>query len=145
MSIEKTCVVWHGHHDCSSPLEFLTESFESRLETINTVKAASETPDQIQLRLKLFKRVTGELPASIIKAQAAWEVWLAAREAWVAREAARAAARTAVWEAWVAWLAREAAWEAGEAAREDILKLHSVQCGCDWTREHPNIFNYGLK
>ena len=128
MSIEKTCVVWHGHHDCDSPLEFLTESFESRLETINTVKAASETPDKIQLRLKLFKKVTGELPESIIKAQAAWEVWLAAREAWVA-----------------AWEAREAAWEAGVAAREDILKLHSVQCGCDWTRDNSNIFDYGLK
>ena len=129
MSIEKTCVVWHGHHDCDSPLEFLTESFESRLETINTVKAASETPDQIQLRLKLFKKVTGELPASIIKAQAAREAALATREA---QEAAR-----------------EAAWEAGEAARtaawEDILKLHSAQCGCDWTRDNSNIFDYGLK
>jgi len=153
MSIEKTCVVWHGHHDCDSPLEFLTESFESRLETINTVKAASETPDQIQLRLKLFKRVTGELPASIIKAQAAWE-------AWAARAAAREAAREAAWVAWVAWeawearaaartAAREAAWvareAAGVAAREDILKLHSVQCGCDWTRDNSNIFDYGLK
>ena len=134
MSIEKTCVVWHGHHDCDSPLEFLTESFESRLETINTVKAASETPDQIQLRLKLFKKVTGELPESIIKAQAAWEAAWEARAA--ARTAARAAARTAAWVVW------EAAWV---AAREDILKLHSVQCGCDWTPEHPNIFDYGLK
>ena len=130
MSIEKTCAVWHGHHDCDSPLEFLTESFESRLETINTVKAASETPDKIQLRLKLFKRVTGELPESIIKAQAAREAALATREA------ARAAARTAAWVVWEA---------AQVAAREDILKLHSVQCGCDWTRDNTNIFDYGLK
>ena len=135
-------MVWHGHHDCDSPLEFLTESFESRLETINTVKAASETPDQIQLRLKLFKRVTGELPESIIKAQAAWAA------AWATREA-QEAARVAAWEAVEAWVAWVAAWEAGEAAgvaaREDILKLHSVQCGCDWTRDNSNIFDYGLK
>ena len=81
--------------------------------------------------MKLFKRVTGELPESIIKAQAAWEAALATREA---QEAAREAAWEAV-EAWVAWV----------AAREDILKLHSAQCGCDWTRDNSNIFDYGLK
>ena len=144
MSIEKTCIVWHGHHDCRSPLEFLTESFESRLETINTVKAASETPDQIQLRLKLFKKVTGKLPASIIKAQAARE---ATREARKARKATREAAQEAAWvaEQEAEGVAREAAREAQVAAWEDILKLHSAQCGCNWTPERPNIFDYGLK
>ena len=135
MKIKQPVLVWHGHHDCSSPLEFLTGSFESRLETINTVKAASETPDKIQLRLKLFKKVTGELPASIVKAQAAREARDVEQEAWEVEQEAW----EVVLEAW------EAARDTKEAAREDILKLHSVQCGCDWTREHPNIFDYGLK
>ena len=143
MSLEKTCVVWHAHHDCNSPLEFLTESYESRLETINTVKAALETPDKIQLRLKLFKRVTGELLASIVKALEAWGAardvaWEAAREAGEAWEVVLEAQK-AMWEA------EQEAWEVVLEAQEDILKLHSAQCGCGWTREHPNIFDYGLK
>ena len=133
MKSKQPVLVWHGYHDCNSPLEFLTGSYESRLETINTVKAASETPDKIRLRLKLFKRVTGELPASIIKAQAARE----------ARGAARVVARDVEQEA--EGVAREAARETKEAAREDILKLHSAQCGCGWTPDNTNIFDYGLK
>ena len=136
MKIKQPVLVWHAHHDCSSPLEFLTGSFESRLETINTVKAASETPDKIQLRLKLFKKVTGKLPASIIKAQAARE----------ARGAARVVARDVEQEAWKAEQeAWEVAQEAWEAAWGDILKLHNEQCGCGWTPDNTNIFDYGLK
>ena len=135
MKIKQLVLVWHAHHDCSSPLEFLTESYESRLETINTVKATSETPDKIRLRLKLFKRVTGELPASIIKAQAAREARDVEQEAWEVEQEAW----EVVLEAW------EAARETKEAAREDILKLHSAQCGCGWTPDNTNIFKYGLK
>ena len=56
------CVALHAHHEASLPIEFLDESYASRLETINTTKAREEEPWQIKLRKKLFCEI---LPADM--------------------------------------------------------------------------------
>ena len=106
------CIVWHGHHNCDSPLEFLNESYTARLETIKTEKAKDETPEQIKIRLKLFKRVRGKLPKALQKACADWQK-------------AYADGQKEIMNNFPA-----------------ILKLHAKECGCGWTPEKPNIFEY---
>jgi len=124
-------VVWHAHHDSSSPLEFLNESFAERLETIKTEKAKEETPEQIKIRLKLFKPFKGKLPPALDKAC-------------VARTKARAALGKAdAAGAYATWAKADAARDrAMQNAKPEIMRLHAQQCGCGWTPEKPNIFDY---
>ena len=150
----KTYIAWHAHHECPSPLEFLIESFASRLKIIKTVKAEKETPKQIEIRLKLFKLVKGKLPSGLVAAHkqldaaekqwdAAYEQWEAAYKQLVAAEKQWAAADKQLDAACKQWDAAYKQWKA--AIKEHmpaILKLHAKECGCGWTPEQPNIFEY---
>ena len=152
--IKNTCIVWHGHHVCDSPLEFLDESFKARLNTIRTIKAKTETKAQIKLRKKLFKKVKGKLPkilhearAKLREARAKWreanaELHEALAELHEADAKVREAdakwreANTKVHEADANWC------EAVKECMPQILKLHAKECGCKWAPKNTNIFKY---
>jgi hypothetical protein len=141
------CIVWHGHHQAEFPIEVLYESFEDRLRTIETVKLQEENPHKIAWRKKLFKLVKGPLPEAIQQADAAHQqAYAACQQAYAAWEQAYAA-----WEqAYAAWEQAYAAWKQVDAAYQqaiidhlpEIMALHTVECGCPWTPENNNIFNY---
>ena len=148
--MNKYTIVWHAHHECNSPLEFLDESYASRLKTIKTEKAKEESPEQIAVRLRLFKKFNGKLPVALDAADAAWVKTCAARvkacAAWVKACAAWDKACAARDKACAAWDKACAAWDkAIQDAMPEIMKLHAIQCGCGWTPERPNIFYYTNK
>ena len=58
---------WHIHHEVL--YEWLTEPVRARINYIKTEKAKNETPEQIELRLKLLKPVLGKIPST----QKGWE------------------------------------------------------------------------
>lgn len=72
LNTDRCCLVWHGHHEAQSPIEILPESFDSRMKTIETMKAKEETPEQITRRKQLFRLVIGPLPPAMRKAYAEW-------------------------------------------------------------------------
>ena len=124
--------VWHGHHDCQSPLEFLGETFKQRLHTIKTTKADEETPKQIELRLKLFKPVAGKLAVAFNRAGAEFSRAMAEFDRAMA-EFSRARAE----------LDRTRA-EFSRAMAEHmpaIMELHAIECGCAWSPGNTNIFH----
>ena len=123
LNTDRCCLVWHGHHEAQSPIEILPESFDSRMKTIETVKAKEETPEQITRRKQLFRLVIGPLPPAWQKACAAWEKAYAAwQKAYAVRE-----------KAYAAFISSHYA---------EIMELHATQCGCGWTPTNRNIFKY---
>ena len=48
MKSNNTCVVWHAHHECDFPLEFLNESFAYHIRTIRNVKSSFESSPKIK-------------------------------------------------------------------------------------------------
>ena len=107
-------IVWHAHHLCGSPLEFLTESFSGRMRTIDLEKTGYESKEQIARRKKLFKRfkgTIGDLPLWVQKLY----------------KSQRA-------------LYYEDSFRLG--ASRVVLALHKEQCGCGWTQQQRDIFKY---
>ena len=116
-------LAWHAYHDGSSPLFFI-ESFDSRMNTIDTVKALKETPAQIARRKQLFKLFEGELPAELVKAIADYDkVW-------------NDHLKMVNYKTWFDFYRTMA------DALPEILALHKTQCGCGWTPKNTNIFEY---
>ena len=111
--------VWHGHHEADSPLEFLEESFESRMRVIETTKTREESPKEIQRRKQLFKLADISSSPLLVQAQADWDKALAD---WNKARADLDKVRSN--------------WE------PQILALHAIQCGCGWTKSNRNIFEY---
>lgn len=64
---DRTDYWWHIHHE--TLYEWLTEPIRARINYIKTEKAKNETPEQIELRLKLLKPVLGKIPST----QKGWE------------------------------------------------------------------------
>lgn len=162
---------WHLHHEVLA--EPLTQPLEDRLSYIRDHKSQFETPAQIAHRLKLIKPVIGPVPEALTAAMAehvtalteasalratstaAWDAFVAAREAW---EKSRVPAQdfTAPYDAYPpevetlrqAWLDTQRGesklWQraglAERAAREltdqhaaELKALHAVECpGCTW-------------
>jgi hypothetical protein len=136
----KLVAVWHGHHDCSSPLEVLTESFASRMKTINIVKFSEETLDQFARRKELFKLVKGKLPVKLV---AAWDTYNTARASYKPEGTTYDTLYNAYAKARTEY---NKAWDAFNTAIQDslpaILRLHKKECGCGWTPDCTNIFVY---
>ena len=158
LNTDRCCLVWHGHHEAQSPIEILPESFDSRMKTIETVKAKEETPEQITRRKQLFRLVIGPLPPAWQKAYAEWRkayaewqeayaVWRKAHAEWRKADAAlrkadavREKADAVREEAYAAWQKAYAAFISSHYA--EIMALHAKQCGCGWTPTNRNIFKY---
>jgi hypothetical protein len=155
------CIVWHGHHQAKSPIEILYGSFEDRLHMIETVKLQEENPQKVAWRKKLFKLVKGPLPEAIQQADAAcWQADAAQEQAdaaWQQTYATQEQAYAAFQQASAAFQQASATYWQADAAREqadaawkqaiinhlpEIMALHAVECGCPWTSENNNIFNY---
>ena len=99
---------WHVHHDVL--VEPLTESIETRCAYIRIHKPKGE----IKTRLRLLKRVRGEIPAKLV----------AARAAFLAAVAAESAAWSAAWSAFA---------KAHEDAIPEINRMHLEECpDCPW-------------
>lgn len=164
---------WHAHHDCSFPLEHILQSYDERVDTIKTVKALTETPEQIALRLKLFKAVEGELPESCRAEYYEWVdaglEWRPAEQEWDRLASARmdmipridldiseqfsvsdallALAEKRKMELFPRWEAARVAFKnALKPAIPEIMAMHAKECGCEWSKEESNIFSYsGVK
>jgi hypothetical protein len=119
------CIALHAHHEADLPVEFLTESYESRLNTIRTVKRQCESPARIALRERLFVEIKpddmppwmAKLGEELAKLRAEWD---RLREGWdrLGEERGRL----------------------GEERATDLIAYHDAHCSCGWTRERRNIF-----
>ena len=101
---------WHIYHDCL--LDWCYD-VRGRREYIKKYKPASEQP----LRLRLMKRVKGELPPELVEALNAYvEVW----NAWDKTQSAQN-------EAWLVW-------QKAIASHQDYIDaLHEQECpNCPW-------------
>ena len=117
MSKEKTGYYWHVHHDVL--IEY-SDNISERMEYIKKNKP----PEEINIRLKLLKKVKGVLPKACQDAyKARWE----ADKAW--QEADKAC-----WEAYKACQeAYKACQEAYKAWQDEIEALHKLECpNCPW-------------
>ena len=145
----KPTFYWHVHHNVLA--EVATEPIRNRRKYIREHKPANE----IELRLKLLKRVRGKLPISYTRAGAAYAkagaAYAKAWAAYIATGAAYAKARAAYTKAWAAYTKAWAAYtkvraaydkagaacdKTGAANMPAILKLHAAECpGCPWDGE----------
>jgi hypothetical protein len=162
------CVALHAHHEASLPIEFLDESYASRLETINTIKAREEEPWQIELRKKLFCEI---LPADMPTWLA--DLWkqsadLLKQSAYLWKQSADLLKQSDdLWKQRADLLKqRDDLWKQSDdllkqsddlwKQRADLLKqsddlwkqraekliaFHDSICHCGWTRTNNNIFN----
>ena len=131
----KTKLAWHVHHDVL--VEPLIGTIEDRAKYIRENKPASE----IELRLKLLKKVIGKLPRPFMETcekyeearEKSVEAWEKYKEACETREKSVEACEKYK----EAWENREETWEKYEEAREkykaEIEKLHKKECpDCPW-------------
>ena len=112
---------WHVRHD---QLWAYCRDYDERADCIRRFKSAHE----VDLRLKLFQPIRGELPPAVVRAWAAFE------KAQAAFEKALAAfdkLQAAFWEAYgKAWAASEKALTENQVA---IEALHAAECpNCPW-------------
>ena len=136
--MSKIVLVWHGHHQHSSPLEVLSESFKERKNTIEYTKSRRETPRDIAIRKKLFKHVKGGLKALPLAFQRAYQKRLDTQKAYkVALD--RYHKSGSAENSRLLDIASDAESKAYETFNEmvdkpskGILKLHKEQCGCGW-------------
>ncbi len=134
--MEKIVLVWHGHHQESSPLEDLKESFKERKETILYHKSISEDSEKIARRKKLFKHFKGGIEALPRTFQRAYARLVKANKAYEATEEYDPFLANKRDEASYAWNLLL------ETPTKGILKLHKEQCGCGWTAYNNDIFYY---
>lgn len=115
------CAVWHAHHRADSPLELIIgESFDHRMLIIDKEKAKQETPEMIARRKSLFKKVKGgfwalPLPLKIVCIKATLRIapiWYSSSDRTV------------------------------DKCYDKVMELHKEQCGCEWTPENNNIFDF---
>ena len=110
----KPTFYWHVHHNVLA--EVATEPIRNRRKYIREHKPANE----IELRLKLLKRVRGKLPISYTRAGVAYAKTRAACDkagaAYVKAGAAYAKAGAAYAKAWAAYIATGAAYAKARAA-----------------------------
>jgi hypothetical protein len=157
----KPPIVWHGHHQAKFPIEILGETFENRLCIIETVKLQEENPQKIAWRKKLFKLVIGLLPEAVQQAMTAYQQafndrWQAIGDYyqiydlfWQAK-ANYKEVNAADQQIYDAYRQTDAAYEKAKATCQQVIKdhlpeimaLHAVECGCPWTPENNNIFDY---
>lgn len=134
--MEKIVLVWHGHHQESSPLEDLGESFKERKETILYRKSLSEDLSKIARRKKLFKHLKGGIEALPRAYQKAYARYMKTGRAYDAVDDYDAHFSDMFYAA-------KAAWEdLLSNPTKGILKLHKEQCGCGWTAKNNDIFYY---
>jgi len=146
-TVGKWC--WHVHHEALC--EVLTEPIEVRLEYVRT----SKPPHEVPIRERLMKLVVEPLPTLLVGAgdayKQAWvaykqagdaykQVWVAYKQVWVAYKQVWVAYKQ-VWvaykqagdsydQAWVAYV------QARVACLPELLALHAIECGCEWTSEN---------
>ena len=138
--------MWHLHHE--GLMEWLTEPLVDRVNYVEKYKAETE----IETRLRWMTPVLGTLPASVVKARAAYDearavytkalaahdtaraaydtLWATSAEAWAAYNTLWATSAKA-WAAYnMAWAAYNKAWNAAKPA---IKALHTIEhLGCPW-------------
>ena len=148
---EKRYAYWHSGH--SHLVTFLTaKEAAARRKFIREQKPENER----ELRLRLMKRVKGELPLAVAKAKAAWDKANAAwNKANVERNKAMAAwnkanvernKAVAAWnKAYVAWDKAHAALDKAYADNMPALEIiHAKECkNCPW--DGKTIFPGGAK
>ncbi len=131
MTLPHNTYYWHCHHEVLC--EFVGNPQE-RIDYIKEAKADSE----VEIRLRLFQPIKGELPLAVVEAGAAYDKAGAAYEkagaAYVKARAARNKARAAYEKAGAAY---DKAWaacvKAGENHREELEALHAKECpNCPW-------------
>ena len=119
--MKKPIFFWHIHHNVL--LEPLTEPLKNRIAFIKIVKPK----DEIELRLKLLKKIKGKLPKEIIEA---WQKCCI--EAWNGQKY------------FEAWQKHKEAWQKYDKTIEKYLPqlkvLHQKECGCDYDFEKNTIF-----
>ena len=71
--IKITGIYWHCHDNILCEYD---NDYQERVEYIKAIKPKNE----IETRLRLFKKVKGKLPKELIKA---WEKWEKARKKWL--------------------------------------------------------------
>ena len=150
--MEKLVFVWHGHHQGSSPLEELGESFKDREETITYQKSRFEGPKEIARRKQLFKRVKGGLKALPKNFQKVVERYFKAektldkaRKSYYNSEDGSAEDQrlTKLLEIADDYLRANYKYLAAlETPSKEIMALHKKQCGCGWTPKLNDIFHY---
>ena len=111
-TVGKWC--WHVHHEALC--EVLTEPIEVRLEYVRT----SKPPHEVPIRERLMKLVVEPLPTLLVGAGDAY------KQAWVAYKQAG----DSYDQAWVAYV------QARVACLPELLALHAIECGCEWTSEN---------
>jgi hypothetical protein len=124
MGMGESGFFWHVHHDVL--LEW-SDNIAERIEYIKDMKPE----DEVELRLKLLRRVKGELPEEIIKARNAFEKALDAFDkTWNACDD--------VWDTYdKAWKVFYKTWKNYDKAIVDHLPeielLHKQECkNCPW-------------
>lgn len=126
MNIPSLQFVWHCHHHVL--VEPLTRPLEVRKESIRR----SKHPDEVPLRLRLIRLVSGQLPSPVIETGVAYEkaraVCEKARAVYKKEWAALDKAVTAYEEAWAAYD------EAVAGNLPAIMALHAAECepDCPW-------------
>ncbi len=124
MTLPHNTYYWHCHH------EVLFEFVDNPQERIDYIKGAKPN-HEIEIRLRLFQPVKGELPLAVVKAGAARDKAGAARgKARAARDKAWAAyvkAGAAYVKAGAAYGKARAAYVKAEAACVKVIKTHSEE------------------
>ena len=138
MGMEESGFFWHVHHDV---LVEWSDNINRRIEYIKGMKPE----DEVELRLKLLRRVKGELPKEVLEARNAFEKALDAFDkAWNACDEVGDTydkAWKTFYKTWKdydkAWKAFYKTWEAYDEAIVDHLPeielLHKQECkNCSW-------------
>lgn len=110
--MQETGFFWHVHHGVLVEWCF---GYKERVEFIKTGKPQKE----VEMRLKLFKPVQGELPRPVIEAKQACEK-----------------AKQACYKVWQAYdKAKQAYNETLVSNKREIERLHTAECpNCPWDR-----------
>ena len=136
-----TCIALHAHHKAALPIEFLLESYASRLEIINTVKATEEKPWQIELRRKLFRKILpADMPAWLSDLEKQINVlWKQYEKLWKQRDDLSKRFDDLLEQLDDLWKQYTDLWKQSEA---QLIAYHDSICPCGWTHENNNIFNF---
>jgi len=127
----ETKFYWHLHH--GTLIEPLTEPLKNRIKYIKIFKSAHETREQIDLRLRLIKKVKGKLPREVIEAGKAYvkaqKLYTVASLRDFKSEERKVSNKE--WEVFVK--ARKAKDKALKDYRKEIELLHAKECpNCPW-------------
>jgi len=122
---------WHVHH-CGVIVEALVEPIEKRIEYIK----AEKDRDEVSVRLRLLKKVHGELPKAVVEAgQSYVDAYVAAERAFAICVSSGGKC-TCGPAGLVASAARENYEDTLAAHRTEVEALHAIECpDCPWDGE----------